>query len=124
MSAFVKEHQINKLKFLQDENKLDVILFVSYFIPGTPKDTLTYFAGLTPVRPLRFFIITTLARIPSVVISTYAGEAFMDDGFFKAVIIFLIGGLLAGLGLWFNHKVMTPYLDKRRKQIEEKKRQK
>lgn len=37
VSAFVKEHQINKLKFLQDENKLDVILFVSYFIPAPPK---------------------------------------------------------------------------------------
>ncbi len=123
VSALLEEHQINRLKFLQDENKLDVILFVCYFIPGTPKDTLTYFAGLTPVRPIRFFVITTLSRIPSVIISTYAGQAFMDDGFVKAVIIFLIGGVLAVLGLWFNHKVLTPYLDKRRKHIEEKKQQ-
>ena len=40
-------------------------LFLLFFIPGTPKDVLIYLGPFLPVRPHAFFLISTLARIPS-----------------------------------------------------------
>lgn len=40
---------------------------------GTPKDLLVYIAGLLQIKPLRFILISTIARFPSVISSTLAG---------------------------------------------------
>ena len=51
-------------------------LFILFFIPGTPKDLLTYVSGLTPVKLWQWLLLTTIARIPSksdlsIVLRTY-----------------------------------------------------
>ena len=35
-------------------------------IPGTPKDVITYMTSLTDIRPFRFYLLATIARIPAV----------------------------------------------------------
>lgn len=40
------------------------LLFILYFIPGTPKDILTYFVGLTPIKLSEFLVISLIARFP------------------------------------------------------------
>ena len=62
---FEKE-KVRNFKLLNNPRNLELLLFLLFFIPGTPKDLLTYMAPLTPVKPLHFFLIATLARIPSV----------------------------------------------------------
>ena len=66
---------------MKDEQKLDNLIFLIFLIPGTPKDIITYFAGLTPVKFSHFLVITTVARIPSVITSTLAGEQADPAGF-------------------------------------------
>ena len=39
---FVPEEKIKNHRLLQDENKLEWAVFLLFFIPGTPKDLLTY----------------------------------------------------------------------------------
>ena len=51
-----------------------MIMIILFLIPGTPKDLLSYIGGLLPIKPLRFILISTFARFPSVVSSTIAGE--------------------------------------------------
>jgi uncharacterized membrane protein YdjX (TVP38/TMEM64 family) len=53
-------------------------MFISFFLPGMPKDILIYVAGLLPVKPWRFIIISTFARIPSIVSSTLAGTNLIE----------------------------------------------
>jgi hypothetical protein len=36
------------------------------FVFRLPKDALTYFAGISPIKPLRFLIITSIARFPGI----------------------------------------------------------
>ena len=74
------------------------MLFILFFIPGTPKDLLTYIVPLTDISLKDFLVITLFARIPSVVSSTYGGDAFADKNFimlaivYSAIAVFSIGG--------------------------------
>ena len=52
-------------------------MLILFLIPGTPKDLLVYLAGLLPINPVRFLLISTLARIPSVISSTLTGSTII-----------------------------------------------
>ncbi len=69
-----KVEQFENSKFFADSKKIYLILFILFFIPGTPKDLLTYIAGLLPLKPYKFLLISTFARIPSIITSTFAGS--------------------------------------------------
>lgn len=79
---------MTRFKFLQDEKKLKNILFLMFFIPGTPKDLLTYIVPLTKIKMKDFIVITLFARIPSIVSSTYAGDAFADKNITTMIIVY------------------------------------
>lgn len=81
---------LKKFKFLHDEKKLKVILFFLFFIPGTPKDLLTYIVPLTKIKLLDFLVITLVARIPSIVSSTLAGSSFGDNDLKTTIIIYAV----------------------------------
>ena len=70
---------MTKFKFLHNENRLKTVIFLLFFIPGTPKDLLTYFVPLTKIKPFDFIVITLVARIPSILTSTFAGDAFAES---------------------------------------------
>ena len=61
VTLFVSEEKIHSLKFLQNTHRLNLIAFLLFFIPGTPKDVLTYVVGLTPMRLSTWIFITTVA---------------------------------------------------------------
>lgn len=61
--------------WLKSAKRLELIMFIVFLIPGTPKDFLTYFAGLTNMRFLPVVLIATFGRIPSIVTSTIAASA-------------------------------------------------
>lgn len=99
---------MKKFKFLNDESKLKVILFFLFFIPGTPKDLLTYIVPLTKIKLLDFLVITLVARIPSILSSTLAGSSFGDNDLKTTIIIYAViavVSLISALGykLWEKH---------------------
>ena len=63
---------------------------ILFFIPGTPKDALTYIAPLAPMGTLKYLLITTLARIPSVVTSTVLGDRVAEGDYTAAIIVFAV----------------------------------
>lgn len=100
---FVSEEQMSRFTFLSDAKRLETLTFILFFIPGTPKDVLTYLVPLTEIRPIRFFLIATFARIPSIITSTYIGENLMSGNIWTTVIIFLVAGILGIGGILFNN---------------------
>lgn len=111
----VVEKDLNKYGFLKDKNKLDLTIFTLFFIPGTPKDVLTYIAPLTPIHPVKYLLIATFARIPSIITSTILGDSVAEGNYILAVIVFVITALISILGIIFGNK----YMDKRQKKREE-----
>ncbi len=115
VEIFISRDKIDNLRFINSEKKLKRLTFILFFIPGTPKDILTYFMGLTKLRLPEFLIISLLARIPSVVSSTIGGDLIQQQNYRSAIILFLITGAisLAGLALY-------NYFVNRRKQSKSK----
>ena len=75
VEVFFPREKIRSLRFLQDSRRLDLLTFIVFFIPGTPKDLLSYFIGLTDMKLGTWLLITAVARIPSIVTSTVTGDA-------------------------------------------------
>ncbi len=81
-----KVDKIENNKILKDPRKVETIMTILFFIPGTPKDLLIYIGGLLPIKPSKFILISTFARFPSVISSTIAG-AKLAVGDIKTIII-------------------------------------
>lgn len=99
VTLFVSEEKIRSFKFLQNVRRLNAIAFLLFFIPGTPKDVLTYIVGLTPMRLPTWIFITTVARIPSVITSTVGGDALGTENYLFAVLVFAATAVISGLGV-------------------------
>ena len=100
VEVFFDREKIHSLKFLQQSKKRDLLIFLVMFIPGTPKDLLSYFAGLTDIKLGRWLLITTVARLPSVITSTVGGNAVGEQNYLFAVLVFAGTLVVSGLGLW------------------------
>ncbi len=66
IGLFIPIKKMNLLSLFEGSEKIYTLLFFLYLIPGSPKDGLTYFAGLLPVKILPYIGITFIARIPFV----------------------------------------------------------
>ena len=119
INKLIGEDKLSKYKFLHDEKKLEMITFILFFIPGTPKDLLTYFMPLTKMKPMTFFMITTFARIPSIISSTYAGASISQGKWMQTVVVFLAIGAIGILGIIFNDRFMKS-VEKKRQAIKSK----
>ena len=96
---FFSEEKINSLRFLKTSSARTYLFLVIYMIPGTPKDLLGYFAGLTDLPFPVFCLICTLGRIPSVVTSTLGGNALGTESYAAAIIVFAFTLGISALGL-------------------------
>ena len=94
------EKDLKKFSFLNDEKKLTLTLFLLYFFPGTPKDVITYFAGITKIKFLPFLLISVFCRLPSVLTSTLAGGALGENKLALSAVIFGVTGVTVLLGWW------------------------
>ncbi len=99
VSLFVSEEKINSMKFIKNDRSLNNIVFIIFFIPGTPKDLLTYFVGLTRMKLFTFLGLSLIARIPSILTSTLAGDAINNNDWKRAAIIFGITAVISIIGI-------------------------
>ena len=99
VEVFISREKINQLRFLNTEKKRDLLIFLAVFIPGTPKDLLTYFVGLTEIRLGAFLVISLAARIPSVVTSTFGGHLLGEGEYVLAIVIYALTAVISLLGM-------------------------
>lgn len=100
----IEKEALNEMAFLKNKQKLHLILFLLYFIPGTPKDILTYFMPLTNLSFQHFICITTLARIPSIITSTMGGSALSLQQFDLFFSVCIVSVFLSFLGIYTYKK--------------------
>ena len=99
VGLFFSPEKITSMKWLQDSRRFELLLFLCFLIPGTPKDLLTYVAGLGTSSVGRIVALTTVGRIPSVITSTLAAGAFGDGNYLGAAAIVALTLALAGIGV-------------------------
>ncbi len=104
VEAFVPREKIESFRFLQDSSRRNFIVFLLFFIPGTPKDVLTYFVGLTPMRLGEWLLITGVARVPSVLSSTFVGAAAGRADWRTAIIVYAVTAVISAAGALFYRR--------------------
>lgn len=115
VEVFFDKEKIESLKFLQDSNKNILLFSIIFIIPGTPKDLLCYFAGLTSIDTKTLFLITTLGRIPSIITSTIVGGSVGKRNFTLAIVVFILTALISLGGV-----LLYNYLSKKKHSKEKK----
>jgi len=101
IKSFVSPKKLAQFEFLINSPKSEIAMFVLFLIPGIPKDTLVYVSAMTPVKPIRFFLICMIARFPGLLGSAYIGANLQKKDYLPvwilsgiALVLFL-GGILA-----------------------------
>lgn len=98
VGLFFDRSMLDRFAWLKDAQRLEFMMLTVFLIPGTPKDFLTYFAGLTEMRFVPVVLIATFGRIPSIVTSTIAASAVGDGNWVVAALALAVSLalLLAG----------------------------
>ena len=84
-----KIEKIENNKILKDPKKVELIMILLFLIPGTPKDLLVYIGSLLPIKPMRFIMISTFARFPSIISSTIAGANLINGNLKMSAIAYI-----------------------------------
>ncbi len=103
VSLFVQREQIENLKLFKNPKTRDATIFTLFLIPGTPKDILTYLVGLVPIHLGKYLVITSVARIPSIITSTLGGSKLGEKEYRHAIMIFVITLVLTGIAALAYH---------------------
>lgn len=83
-----KIDKIENSKIFQNPKIIEYILAICFAITGAPKDILVYIGALLPVKPIRFIIISTFFRFPSIISSTIVGEYFSEGNWKISIVIY------------------------------------
>ncbi len=95
VQAMVPAKYMDKFRSFEESGKLNVTVFILFLIPGMPKDVFTYITPLTHMPMRTFLLLSNLARIPGIVVSTYAAAGLVRGSIVKSVIIFVVVGAIA-----------------------------
>lgn len=110
INAILSEKQISTAISYIKKIDIGTSLFIFYLIPGTPKDLLTYFQFAIPISIPKFILITAVARIPSIITSTWCGAEIENNNYIFSIIIFIVTGIFGIVGT----AIYTWYLKKKK----------
>ena len=91
--------KVKDWKWLYDSQRMELVTFILFLIPGTPKDMLTYVVGVTNMRVGKFLLISSLARIPSVLSSTMIGSSLRQGNWVLTLVVFIITAVVGVVGI-------------------------
>lgn len=100
---FFSKKKLDSLSFLKSTDRSRLILFLLFLIPGTPKDLVSYFAGLTDTSLPVWLFITFVGRYPSIFLSALSGAALNRQDYLGAVLVFAAILVLCGAGGFGYH---------------------
>lgn len=106
VQAMVPEGAMGKFRAFERTGKLNVLVFILFLIPGLPKDVFTYLVPLTSMPLKTFLIASNVARIPGIIVSTYAASGLVEGRIGESIVIFLVAAAIAVLGIVFYDRIM------------------
>ncbi len=85
--AVISPKKLARFEFLANHPKSEIAMFALFLVPGIPKDSLVYVAGVTPIKPVRFFLLSMIARFPGLWGSTYIGANLQEKDYLPVWIL-------------------------------------
>ncbi|MEK3881135.1 MULTISPECIES: TVP38/TMEM64 family protein [unclassified Paenibacillus] len=106
IEGLLQREKFKWMRGMMDNNKFSVFLFIIFIIPGLPKDMFIYAAGLTTMKPLRFFMILLIARFPWLLASVSIGANIYHKNYGPTIVISAISVLAFIFGLIYKDKLI------------------
>lgn len=78
--------------------------FMLFLLPGTPKDSICFMAGLTRFPVWKLLLVNTLGRLPGLMVLTFTGAA-IDANLLAVKLVFGAGLALAVLAWLFDEEI-------------------
>lgn len=97
---FFHKEKVDKVmnsKLFRNPRNLEIVLCILFFLPVSPKDLFVYVGGLLPIKPIRFILISTFVRFPSVITSTMVGANISNGNWKTSLLIYCITFIIAGI---------------------------
>lgn len=110
IESICSREKIESISFLKNPQKLHFLVALVFFVPGTPKDLITYAIALTGMKIPAYILITSVARLPSILISTLSGDALGDSNIKNALVFLIISAVTGIMGYVAYH-----FISKKRK---------
>lgn len=104
--AMIPEKWMGKLEAFEGSEKLDVMVFILFLIPGMPKDVFTYLVPLTNMSMRNFIVLSNVGRIPGVLITTFGADSLMAGDYTQSIILFAIAAAIAVLAMWQHERIL------------------
>lgn len=99
--------RVERFVVLMESSQAKGVLLFLFLLPGFPKDLLCYVVGLTRYRFLYFLGVSTLGRLPGLLVSSYLGDVAALQAWKEASIALVVGALLFALGMWMRRKFLA-----------------
>lgn len=118
VDCFASPKFFEKMRILNAKRRVERLMLILFFIPGVPKDILTYIAPLTPIKASRFLLIATVARIPAILTATFVGAAIYNGNYLFTILLFVVATVLTGVGILIERFIISHFQKKRNKNVE------
>lgn len=105
VEVFFSKEKLDQIKFLQNPKKTRIISFLLMLIPGTPKDMLSYFAGLTRLTTVEWLTIVAVGRLPSLITSTLTGAAAGEENYLLSAITLIVTVCISIAGIGYYRSI-------------------
>lgn len=105
VEVFFPPEKITAFSFLKNPKKTKTIAFLLMLIPGTPKDFLSYFAGLTQLAMKQWLLIVAVGRLPSLITSTATGAAAGKQNYILSAVMLGITLILTLAGIIYYRSI-------------------
>lgn len=117
VQSMVPSKYVDKFRKFESSRKFDIIIFILFLVPGLPKDVFTYITPLSHMRLTSFVLITNMARIPGIVLSTYAASGLVEGRIWESVALFAGLAIIAAIALLLYDKIVKRIDEKHGKSI-------
>ena len=106
LTLFVSEKNIAKIEKLLDGNTSFWVLMFLFVIPS-PKDFFSYFFGLTNMKASKYFLISLIGRIPTMLATVYLGSNILDRNYIPLAVCLGLTILAAVMVFIFKDRIIA-----------------
>lgn len=96
-----------------ESRKFEIILFIIFIMPGLPKDFMIYVAGLTTLRPMKFFMILIASRLPWIMASVSVGANINAGNYLLTIIVSIIAIIGFIAGIFYKDKIIKKFTNEK-----------
>ena len=98
------KEKIESVRFLKANKKSEMLLFLFFLLPGTPKDLMCYVVGLSNIKLSTWIIINVVGRFPAILLSAMGGDALGEQNYIFFIVALIVLFLLYLVGSFLYNK--------------------